>query len=121
MRSPLARSLTLVFAVGTAAVLGLVTPNALAQDEPALHLEVLPKGLSKPEVKKIMKQWTRALGVECEFCHDLDDMAKDTKNKKIARQMVRMSTDINEKQLATVKNKVSCMTCHRGKKAPAKK
>ena len=121
-RARTSRLLVLALALGVAAVLTAArwSGPALAQDEPPMNLEVLPKSLSKAEVKKIMKQWTRALGVECEFCHDMDDMAKDSNHKKAARKMVRMVADIN-KQLEGFKEKVSCMTCHRGKKEPADK
>jgi hypothetical protein len=117
------RLLVLTLALGLAAVLAVASWSdpAHAQDDAGMKLEVLPKSLTKAEVKKIMKQWTRALGVECEFCHDMDDMAKDSAHKKVARKMVRMVSDLNDKQLKGFKEKVSCMTCHRGKKEPAEK
>jgi hypothetical protein len=84
------------------------------------NLQILPKNMSKKDIKKIMRKMSDALGVECEYCHDMDDMAKDTKHKKVARDMMRMTSDINSKHLKGSKNKVTCETCHRGQKQPSK-
>ena len=46
-------------------------------------------------------------------------MAKDIGHKKIAREMMRMTEEINKKY-PTIKGNVTCMTCHRGKAEPDK-
>ena len=46
-------------------------------------------------------------------------MAADTNKKKLARDMMVMTNDINKKYPATMK-KVTCWTCHRGKGEPDK-
>ena len=33
--------------------------------------------MTKDELKPIMRAQTKALGVECDFCHDVPDMASD--------------------------------------------
>src|SRR5262249_49801087 len=89
------------------------------------NLQVLPKNISKDELKGYMKAQTKALGVECNFCHDVPDMASDKNEKKlIARKMMQMQNDINDKWLKGMKvaekNKVTCGTCHQGKEEPPK-
>jgi hypothetical protein len=87
------------------------------------NLQVLPKNMAKDQVKAIMKEQAKALDVECDFCHEVPDMASDKNpNKNIARQMMKMQAEINDKWLKGLKdaekNKVTCGTCHRGKDTP---
>jgi hypothetical protein len=100
---------------------------ALADPPPAplKNLQVLPKTTTKEEIKQIMRAQSRDLGVECDFCHDPPDMASDSKaEKKTARQMMKMTAEINSKWLAGIKdadkNRVTCGTCHRGSEHPPK-
>jgi hypothetical protein len=72
-----------------------------------------------------MKAQSKALGVECDFCHDVPDMASDKNDKKlVARKMIQMTNDINDKWLKGMKdadkNKVTCATCHQGHETPPK-
>ena len=89
------------------------------------NLQVLPKNMSKDDLKAYMKAQSKALGVECDYCHDVPDMASDKNEKKlVARKMIQMTNDINEKWLKGMKeadkNKVGCGTCHQGHEAPPK-
>ncbi len=102
-----------------ATVLGLQIGPALAQEAPK-NLKVFPANTPKPEIKKAMKGIAAALGVQCDFCNNLDDMAQDTEHKEIARTMMRMTAEINKKHFAG-KPKVSCVTCHNGQKEPKEK
>ena len=81
------------------------------------NLKVLPKKMSKKEVKTVMKDISKSLGVQCDFCHDTDDFSKDTKHKEVARNMMRMTTELNKKYFKG-KSRVTCMTCHQGNKEP---
>lgn len=102
------------------AVLGgglLVAGYAFAGAPGGKNLKVLPGTMSKTDVKKAMKGISDALGVQCDHCHDTEDMAKDTEHKDKAREMMRMTAEIN-RSFFKGKEKVSCMTCHRGKHAP---
>lgn len=90
--------------------------------------------LSKRELKKTMKFYSKALGQKCSFCHvkdksiDLNDSIKDPKvrkrlkHKEIAREMIRMTQEINSKYLnwnhsgGRKADQVNCMLCHRGRK-----
>jgi hypothetical protein len=88
------------------------------------NLQVLPKTISKDELKGVMRAQSKALGVECDHCHAVPDMASDDNaNKKIARQMMKMTQEINERWLKGMKdaekNAVTCGTCHRGRESPA--
>jgi nitrate/TMAO reductase-like tetraheme cytochrome c subunit len=89
------------------------------------NLQVLPKTMSKDELKGYMKAQAKALGVECDFCHDVPDMASDKNEKKlIARKMIQMTNEVNAKWLKGMKdadkNKVTCATCHQGHELPPK-
>ncbi len=99
------------------------------------NLKVLPKNINKQQLDSVMKDFTVALGVKCNFCHvRLDDEQKNwdfasdgNNHKNIARDMMRMTTKINKK-FFDVKNaksldadlEVSCFTCHGCKAHPAK-
>jgi hypothetical protein len=83
------------------------------------NLKILPKEMSKADIKKTMKSIAAALGVQCEHCHDTDDFAKDTEKKEIARKMMTMTAEINKDHFEG-KFRVGCVTCHNGQKEPKK-
>jgi hypothetical protein len=93
------------------------TDNAYAQDG-GKNIKVL-KGMSKAELKKTMKGIATALGVQCDHCHDTDDMAKDTPKKERAREMLLMVNEINKEHFKG-ERRVTCITCHNGKAEPKK-
>ena len=82
------------------------------------NLQVLPKTIAKDQLKVVMKAQAKALGVECDHCHEPPDMDKETKNKKISREMMKMTQEINDRFLKGMDQKVTCDTCHRGKEKP---
>ena len=83
-----------------------------------------PKNLKilKPEgLIPIMRSFTVALGVKCEYCHVEHDFASDDNPKKeIARKMLMMTHEINGK-FPDGEMHVTCYTCHRGSNEPATK
>ena len=98
------------------------------------NLQVLPKNIAVPDLLALMRSYTAALGVECEFCHATDptthkpNYASDANDDKaIARTMITMTNEINAKYLSQVKDPdatpadktVTCGTCHRGNSMPA--
>ena len=108
-------------------------PHEMQLPKPT-NLQILPKDISGHDLMGIMQEYSKALGVECTFCHATDpqthkpDFASDAKpDKEIARTMMRMTQDINSKYISTVKDPdatpaertVTCGTCHRGKTMPA--
>jgi len=87
--------------------------------KPATNLKVLK--VEKPEdLRPIMRTFDAALGVECAFCHDTQDFAKDTKaHKETARKMIEMVQKINT-QIFTWEGapKATCNMCHNGSPYP---
>ena len=101
-------------------------------EEEHKNLKVLPKNISDQTLDKVMEEFSKSLGVECNFCHvQIDstnwDMESDQKpEKNIARKMITMSNKIN-KDFFQAKTKygeenavleVRCMTCHHGEPHP---
>jgi hypothetical protein len=97
------------------------------------NLQVLPKDIAVPDLLALMRGYTAALGVECEFCHAANpktfktNFASDENpDKAIARVMIAMTRDINAKYMSQVKDpdakpadkKVTCGRCHRGNSMP---
>lgn len=106
-----------------ACLLFLPTPAVEAQGAaPSIwkDVQVLPKTITKPELKALMKTMSKDLGVDCEFCHKENDFAQDTNHKKTAREMMRMVEEMNKKYPTTMKG-VTCYSCHRGKQEPDKR
>lgn len=97
------------------------------------NLKVLP---DNTDLRRVMHEYEQDLGVECEYCHvgrdpvthREGDRASDANPMKdVARTMIRMTDDLNEKYLTQLPNnvpnvdanaKVNCGTCHRGHAKP---
>jgi hypothetical protein len=106
--------------------------RAGAPPAPMKNLQVLPKDTPQPQVVAMMRIFNTALGVNCDHCHTwtkpgdpTNDMASDVKTTKVvAREMMRMTTDVNARLAAAIKKpadqiaKVECHTCHRGAAIP---
>jgi Photosynthetic reaction centre cytochrome C subunit len=103
-------------------------PAARAPQKPK-NLKVLP---DDTDLRKVMRQFSGDLGVECEFCHAAADPvthradrasdANPVKDK--ARYMIQMTSDLNTKYLAGLSGRhyadpITCGTCHRGEKHPS--
>ena len=97
------------------------------------NLQIFPKDASPDVVIAAMKNFTRALGVRCQFCHvgdegaplDTFDFVADTKpQKQTARMMMRMAGEINGQLSKAMPDapakgfQVTCYTCHRGAQHP---
>lgn len=120
-----------------AALTGLA-PEASAQrfqwPENPENIQSLPDTVHGEQLGEIMRGFTSALGVRCEFCHvgegDLSnfDFPKDDKEtKQIARVMIEMVRNINETRFQQLTQygrppdarlEVTCMTCHHGQRRP---
>ena len=98
------------------------------------NLQVLPKDTSSQDLMKMMFGYSQALGVRCNFCHEINEQTHqpnfpaDTKpDKKIARTMIAMTQEINSKFMTQIDDPdakpvdktVTCGTCHRGNTMPA--
>jgi hypothetical protein len=76
------------------------------------------KIIQPSEVRATMQAFRVALGVQCTFCHVQGDMASDDNHhKEVARMMMTMTKEINEK-FQDGKSHVTCYTCHRGAEHP---
>lgn len=117
------------------AFLVAIPTSAVAQFPPdSLHnLKVLPRDMSPRDLIGVMRTFTFALGVRCEFCHvgeegqpleEFDFVADDKPTKRKARQMIEMVRAINERHLDGLEERsdppvvVQCETCHRGVSKP---
>ena len=118
---------------GLAAALLLVAGAAFAQgpqEQAPKNLKVLPKDWSREQVVAVMQNFTAALGVGCNFCHDLKqgqppDFASDAKKEKdMARAMMKIATDLNARLPKDLgmepkdTTRIGCITCHRGVPEP---
>jgi hypothetical protein len=102
------------------------------------NLQVLPDDIGADGLRNVMRAFTRGLGVRCSYCHVGEgdflnwDFASDEKgHKEVAREMMRMTRQINEDLLADIEGlhehegegsgafRVTCWTCHRGDTTPA--
>ena len=123
------------------AIVALAASSPLAAQQPPQNLKVLPKDIPRPELTAIMRGFTAALGVRCEYCHALRDgvtpepgqpiqinqlnLPSDANPKKDkARFMLRMTDSLNRVVLASMPDRrdppvaVNCMTCHRQNPVP---
>ena len=97
------------------------------------NLKVLPKNISQRDLITMMRGFTGALGVRCQYCHvgregmPLDSFnfkSDDKRTKRVARVMIDMLNHINDEHLADVPDRptphvvVRCETCHRGVSRP---
>jgi Photosynthetic reaction centre cytochrome C subunit len=109
-------------------------PSYSQMSDKFYNLKVLPKMISRPELLSIMRGFTSALDVRCEFCHAEGqdgrlDFSSDAKpNKDKAREMLRMVQNINDNYISKIAEmskdtsneviKVQCVTCHHGQPVP---
>jgi predicted trehalose synthase len=110
------------------------------------NLQVFPRDIPRDELIATMRVFTRSLGVRCSHCHvvtatepkEVLDFPSDAKEeKKVARVMLRMTTELNATWLPRVEvaeghaveattvapqqaasGRIGCWTCHRGKTEP---
>ncbi|MEJ2194099.1 MAG: c-type cytochrome [Ignavibacteriaceae bacterium] len=98
-----------------------------------VNLKVLPNDITKDELVNVMKSFSAALGVRCNFCHVGEEgkpistfnfVSDEKNNKKKARIMYKMVQDINNDYLSELSEfskhiiQVKCITCHRGAMEP---
>ena len=114
----------------------LLSLPAAAQEwswpEKAQNLQVLPEDWPGERLRPPMMGFTRALGVDCSYCHvgeenqplSTYDFASDANpNKERAREMLRMLGAVNghlQKIEPSGEERVNmwCHTCHRGRPRP---
>ncbi|MBK6936247.1 MAG: c-type cytochrome [Chitinophagaceae bacterium] len=97
------------------------------------NLKVLPQDISDARLDSIMQSYNKALGVSCSFCHvktksftdSLDFVSDAEPMKENAREMMRMTIEINKNHFYFDKKErpeylttITCKTCHRGEPFP---
>lgn len=113
-------------------VIGISAMSAKTQkEEKPQNLKVLPKNISPEALEATMKAFNATLGVKCSYCHTPKttgerglDFASDANPKKeVAREMLKMTAQINKKHFKHyekdgVRMQIGCGTCHNGKAEP---
>lgn len=116
------------------AATAVVVPVALAAQEAPLNLQYFDEGTSRDSVVEVMRQFSFALGVRCQYCHIGGDgvsfegvvfESDEDPDKRKARYMLEMVDELNQTLLAAMPDRddpasmISCKTCHRGAPKPA--
>lgn len=105
---------------------------AMQSPDPPTNLQILPKDISLDSLNTIMENYSKALGVKCNFCHTVrkgyENYASDSIHaKQECREMMLMTIAINKtyfrsrRDSTKYREKVTCYTCHQGKVHPVKK
>ena len=136
------RAHRLLFSV--ALVLGAAAARPLHAQQPGHppekfeNLNVFPKDIPRDTLLGIMRRFTIALGVNCQYCHvsepapagapgpreRLRPALDDKQTKLTARFMLRMVHSLNDSHLPTLDKRhtpaiqVTCATCHHGSPLP---
>ena len=117
---------------------GIAATRVPQEKEGCQNCKVIPKNTDDDQMERIMHQYTRQLGVTCNYCHPytkpeifprrVDFVTDEDPKKRIARSMMRMTDKLNKKYF-NYKNDygpkslqeapVSCTTCHRGISKPS--
>src|SRR5689334_10921980 len=114
----------------------LFVPSALGAQIPEKfeNLQYFPKDIARDTLINIMRGFSFALGVRCQYCHaggdgvsfeGVDFKSDEKPTKRKARFMLRMADTINDRVLAALPDRstppvrVACVTCHRGLSKPA--
>ena len=121
--------------LGVLGVLFLAVLMSFSFTQPKHNFKVLPQDISHDSLMGIMKGFNTALGVKCGFCHAKSETDSTKLNfasdalhhKEIARHMMKMTAEINanyfnrhESTRPDTIQVITCVTCHRGSKHPAK-
>ncbi len=92
--------------------------NYITQFAQPQNVQVL-RGMDTAQIWAYMQRISGALGVSCQYCHDINNFAADAYSQKIsARLMLLMLRDLNSQYVVNLPNwrgnYVQCDTCHYG-------
>jgi photosynthetic reaction center cytochrome c subunit len=122
--------------LGWALATGAAVAGQQSPFKPPSNLRVLPKDTKLAEIIPVMKSFTQALGVRCQFCHsytgsdpnaleNFDFPGDAVPAKATARKMMAVVQVINSDLFKGIgepapagQSKVTCYTCHRGEHVP---
>jgi hypothetical protein len=115
---------------------GVAATDPDGGDKKFKNLKVLSNNITGEQMDRIMFTFERQLGVTCLYCHvpaknvvpERVDFASDEKpEKRIAREMLKMTIKLNKKYFNTIIDKsypyttrptIWCRTCHMGFPVP---
>lgn len=108
--------------LATVVLLGLVAiemPSVSEEKEsPFKNVQIL-KDMTPDELDEYMIEMLDHLGVKkCTYCHVRDKSSDENEHKVIARKYIKMTKELNETIFKDTEEKITCYTCHRGKKHP---
>lgn len=126
---------TIPLPLAFAALVGLPVFNAARAQIPDKfeNLQYFPKTIARDTLVNIMRGFSFALGVRCQYCHaggdgisfqGVDFKSDDKLAKRRARYMLQMRDTINMRLLPQLPERsapglaVDCVTCHRGLARP---
>jgi hypothetical protein len=93
----------------------IVEPSHMAEELAAAGLDIkhLPPidSLDRKQIGRVMKTFSKSLGIACIGCHDLDDFAKMSPRKRVAK---RMWNDFVRNLAMEDGQPVYCDSCHQG-------
>lgn len=126
-------TLSILVALGALIVSSFTLKNPQPRQKKLVNIKVLPSDWSYQQVDHLMDEFKAELGVKCNYCHapskedpkKMDMTSDDNKVKDIARDMIKMTDEINKKFIASIPHPdtvkvqaVTCNTCHRGQAKP---
>lgn len=134
MNIPISKKAIMITVV-CAAMLGAQTfaQKEHHKDEKPQNLKVLPKDISEDDLHATMRDYSRALGVHCNYCHEshkvegqdrpkMDFASDKVEDKDIAREMIKMTAALNKNYISKIDDgklrQVTCVTCHNGNAHP---
>jgi len=85
---------------------------------------ISPTSSAERYLRIMDEDFARALGMDCTFCHEPGDWARDARQRfAVTRDMWSMVYHINHDQLRKIagvdrKARIGCATCHRGEVTP---
>lgn len=91
-------------------------PEKRPAEQVYLNIQVL-KGVPADELVLGMNAIAGSLGVDCDYCHENNFEQDNLPAKNKARQMMRMTRQINQENYPA-QAAVTCLTCHQGQAVP---
>jgi len=117
-----------------AALLAIASPRAaVAQEDAPRNLRFFPEDIARDSLIEVMRGFSFALGVRCQYCHVGGDgvsfdgvvfESDDDPDKRKTRFMLRMVETLNRSMLPLMADRdepayeIGCKTCHRGRPKP---
>jgi hypothetical protein len=129
------KKIIIVSSIAGISFLGLLSAKPPQEDKQEYkNLKVLSKKISDEDMDYVMQTFSVNLGSNCLFCHpgkqegaefSIDYATDKLQNKRIAREMLKMTMKLNKKYFNTTltglmntRGKIWCKTCHQGSPVP---